>query len=325
MKSTRRAFSAISLAILACGTSAVALAQPAYPNRPIKLIVPYTAGGSSDVIARMIGDKLQQAWGQPVLIDNKPGASAMIGTQMVIKSPADGYTVLVHNAVLIQQPAIMDKLPFDPFKDLLPVVLTLRTNNLFVVPNDSPAKTFKDFVAMTKANPTRYSYGSYGIGSAAHLHGELLKQQAGLDLEHVAFQGSAPMITNIIGNQLPSAFIDIPSALPHIKKMRPLAVAGVQRLAELPNVPTFTELGYKSFDPMGWHGLFMPAGTPPAIVQKFAAEVSNILRMPDVTAKLKALGVTPGGGTPEEFAQQIKIDAPIYADVAKAANIRVTQ
>lgn len=327
MKLTKRAFHVTALATLAFGPWAMstAVAQPAYPSSPIKMVVPYPAGGASDVVARMIGDKLQQAWRQPVLIDNRPGASGIIGAQAVIKSPADGYTVLVHNTVLIQLPAVLDKPPFDPLRDLLPVVMTLRTNNIFVVPNDSPAKTFKEFVALAKAHPTQYSYGSYGIGSGAHLHGELLKQQAGLDLAHVPFMGSAPIVTNLSGGHLPSAFIDIPSALPHIKSMRPLAVAGAQRIPELPDVPTFTELGYHSFDSVGWHGLFLPAGSPPAIAQKLAKEVGNILRMPDVAAKLKTLGVLPGGGTPEEFAQQLKADASIYAKIAKSANIRVTQ
>lgn len=327
MKLTKRGFHSIALALLTLGPWAVstAVAQPAYPSRPIKMVVPYPAGGASDVVARMIGEKLQQVWGQPVVIDNRPGASGIIGAQAVIKSPADGYTVLVHNTVLIQLPAVLEKPPFDPLKDLLPVIMTIQTNNLFVVPNDSPSKTFKEFVALAKANPTQYSYGSYGIGSGAHFNGELLKQQAGIDLAHVPFQGSAPMITNLIGGQLPSAFIDIPSALPHIKSMRPLAVAGAQRIPELPNVPTFTELGYHSFDTVGWHGLFLPAGTPPAIAQKLSKEVGNILRMPDVAAKLKTLGVMPGGGTPEEFLQQLKADASIYAKIAKSANIRVTQ
>lgn len=327
MKPTRRAIHRLALALpigLAIAATP-ALAEPTYPSRPIRMVVPYPAGGASDVVARMIADKLRLALGQPVIVDNRPGASGIIGTQAVAKAPADGYTILVHNTVLIQQPAVMEKLPFDPFADLMPVVMTLRTNNLFVVPADSPAKTLGEFVSLAKANPAKYSYGSYGIASAAHFHGELLKQQALIDLAHVPFQGSAPMVTNLAGGQLPSAFIDIPSALPHMKSLRPLAVAGTQRIPELPQVPTFTELGYRSFEPMGWHGLFVPAGTPPEIARKLAVEVSGILRMPDVVDRLKAMGVTPGGGTPEAFAAQIRADAPVYAEIAKKADIRVTQ
>lgn len=327
MNPTRRAIHRIAFALPLClaWAGSTAMAEPAYPSRPIRMVVPYPAGGASDIVARMIGDKLRQAWGQPVIVDNRPGASGIIGTQAAVKAPADGYTILVHNTVLIQQPAVMEKLPFDPFTELMPVVLTLRTNNLFVVPNDSPAKSLAEFVALARANPAKYNYGSYGIASAAHFHGELLKQQAAVDLAHVPFQGSAPMFSNIAGGQLSSAFIDIPSALPNIRSMRPLAVAGTQRLPELPQVPTFTELGYRSFEPSGWHGLFLPAGTSPDIARKLAQEVSSILRMPDVVEKLRALGVTPGGGTPEAFAAQIKSDAPIYAEIAKKADIRVTQ
>ena len=161
---------AAALLLISYAVGSTAFADAAYPTRPIKLVVPYPAGGASDAVARMIGEKLQQAWGQPVMIDNRPGASGMIGTQAVTRAPADGYTVLVHNTVLIQQPAVMEKLPYDPFSDLLPVVLTLRTNNLFVVPGDSPAKTLKEFIGLAKANPKQHNYGSYGIASAAHLH-----------------------------------------------------------------------------------------------------------------------------------------------------------
>lgn len=317
--------STLAIAVFGCCSSVSTFAQATYPNKPVKLVVPYPAGGASDAVARLIADKLQQTWGQPVVVDNKPGASGIIGTQQVVKTAADGYTLLYHNTVLIQQPSLMEKLPYDPFKDLQPVTVTLKTNNLFVVPASSPAKSIKEFIDLAKSQDGQKSYGSYGIGSAAHLHGELFKQQINLDLTHVAFQGSAPMITNLIGNQLPSAFIDIPSALPHIKNLRPLAIAGTQRPPELPNVPTFTELGYKSFEPMGWHGLFLPVGTPNAITQKISKDVNIVLQMPEVIARLKAIGVTPGGGTPEEFAQVIKTDAAIYADIAKTANIRITQ
>lgn len=324
---SRRSIQVSALAFAFLGPLSISSthAQTNYPNKPVKIVVPYPAGGGSDAVARLIADKLQQAWGQPVLVDNKPGASGIIGTQQVVRTAADGYTLLYHNTVLIQQPSMMEKLPYDPLKDLQPVTVTLKTNNLFVVPASSPAKTLKEFIDLARSQTAQGSYGSYGIGSAAHLNGELFKQQTGLDLTHVAFQGSAPMITNLIGNQLPSAFIDIPSALPHMKNLRPLAVAGTQRPPELSHVPTFTELGYKSFEPMGWHGMFLPAGTPSAIAQKISKDVNAVLQMPDVQARLKAMGVSPGGGTPEEFAQVIKADAAIYADITKAANIRITQ
>ena len=201
MKMTKRGFGTTTLALLATGpwTAASVLAKSNYPNRPVKIVVPYPPGGASDMIARMVAEKLQKAWGQPVIVDNKAGASGIIGAHAVARAAADGYTILSHNSVLIQQPAVMEKLPFDPFKDFTPAVLTIKTNNLFAVPIDSPAKTLKEFVEMVKANPGRHNYGSYGIASAAHLHGELFKQQTGIELTHVPFQGSAPMITNLVG------------------------------------------------------------------------------------------------------------------------------
>jgi tripartite-type tricarboxylate transporter receptor subunit TctC len=303
--------------------SGAALAQAGFPDKVIKLIVPYPAGGASDTVARIIGEKMSQSWGQPVIVDNKPGAAGIIGAHLVARAPADGYTVLIHNTSLIQQPYMMDKLPYDPMKDLAPVVRTVLTSNLFVVPLNSPARTMKEFVALAK--DSKFSYGSYGIGSAAHVQGALLNQQTGLDLTHVPYPGSAPMIPNIISNQLSSAFIDVPSAMPHIKSMRPLAVSGTARLAAMPDVPTLTELGFKSFEPIGWHGMLVPAGTPAPVVDKLAAEVTRILRLPDVAAKIDTLGMLPGGGKPEDFSKAIRADSAIYADIIKAANIRVGQ
>lgn len=317
-----RAFvAAASLGLFTAGVAA----QASFPDRVIKLVVPYPAGGASDTVARIIGEKMNQAWGQPVVVDNKPGAAGIIGAHFVARAPADGYTVLIHNTSLIQQPYMMDKLPYDPLKDLMPVVQTALTSNLFVVPLNSPARTMKEFVALAKANPGKYNYGSYGVGSAAHVQGALLNQQTALDLVHVPFQGSAPMIPNLISSQLSGAFIDVPSALPHIKSMRALAISGPSRIPTLPDVPTFGELGFKSFEPIGWHGMLVPAGTPAAVTEKLAAEVTRILRLPDVAAKIEALGVLPGGGKPADFARAMRSDSAIYADIIKAANIRVGQ
>lgn len=304
-------------------STASAQDQADYPSRSITLVVPYPAGGATDVLARFIGGKLQESWGQSVVIQNKPGASGIIGAQHVAQAAADGYTVLVGVTSMIQQPAMMSSLPFDPLTDFAPVVQTAHTSNLFLVPPDSPAKTMKDFVAMAKSNPEQYNFASWGPGSSAHIHGELLNQQADLDLTHIPFQGSAPVMTNLIGGQITSAFVDIPSATPHLKSVQALAVTGPARLASLPDVPTFTELGYKSFEPRGWHGLFLPAATPQPIVQKLSAEINRILRLPDTEETIKALGMTRGGGTPEEFAAAMRTDAAIYAEIIKEADIKM--
>lgn len=318
----RRAFAIGSLALLA---SLGAQAQATYPSQPIKLIVPYPAGGATDALARTVGQKLSEAWSQPVLVDNKVGAAGTIGNGLVAKAPADGYTVLVGITALIQQPSLMDKLTYDPLKDFAAVTLIARSPSMFAVPADSPAKTLKEFIALAKANPGKYSYGTYGAGTSSHIQGSLLNMQAGLDLTHVPFNGSAPLLTNLVGGQVPSAFIDSASARPHLKSIRPLAVTGTQRMHGLPDVPTFQELGYHSFDPYGWFGVFVPAATPQPVVQKLSDEINKILRQPDVSAKIEALGLQVAGGKPDEVQKILRGDAAIYAKIIKEASIKLSQ
>jgi tripartite-type tricarboxylate transporter receptor subunit TctC len=308
---------------LAALLAAPAAAQAPYPSQPLKLIVPYPAGGATDTLARTIGQKLQEAWGQTALVENRPGAGGPIGNGFVAKAPADGHTVLIGITALIQQQSLMEKLPYDPLKDLVPVTMIARSPSMLAVPLDSPAKDLKSFIAMVKASPGKYNFGSYGAGTSSHIQGALLNMQAGIDLVHVPFQGAAPLVTNLVGGQLASAFIDSASARPHLKSMRPLAVTGTQRMPGLPDVPTFAELGYQSFDPYGWFGVFLPAATPAPVVQKLSDEIDRILRLPEVTAKIEALGLQVGGGKPEEFQKVVRTDAAIYARIIKDANIRL--
>jgi tripartite-type tricarboxylate transporter receptor subunit TctC len=321
----RRAALAAALGILlAPAGTAWAQAAP-YPSQTIKFIVPYPAGGATDTLARTVAQKLGEAWGQPVVVENKVGASGTIGNNLVAKANPDGYTVLVAITALIQQQSLMDKLPYDPLKDFAPVTFIARSPSMFAVPLDSPAKSLKEFIAMAKANPGKLSYGTYGAGTSSHIQGSLLNLQAGLDLTHVPFNGAAPLVTNLVGGQLPSAFIDSASARPHLKSIRPLAVTGTQRIPGMPDVPTFVELGYHSFDPYGWFGLFLPANTPPAIAQKMSDEVNRILRLPDVTARIEGLGLWVAGGRPDEVRKTMNADAAIYAKIIKDANIRLNQ
>ena len=321
----RRAALAAALGILlAPAGTAWAQAAP-YPSQTIKFIVPYPAGGATDTLARTVAQKLGEAWGQPVVVENKAGASGTIGNNFVAKASPDGYTVLVAITALIQQQSLMDKLPYDPLKDFAPVTLIARSPSMFAVPLDSPAKSLKEFIAMAKANPGKLSYGTYGAGTSSHIQGSLLNMQAGLDLVHVPFNGAAPLVTNLVGGQLPSAFIDSASARPHLKSIRPLAVTGTQRIPGMPDVPTFVELGYHSFDPYGWFGLFLPTNTPAAIAQKMSDEVNRILRLPDVTARIEGLGLQVGGGKPDELRKTMNGDAAIYAKIIKDANIRLNQ
>ena len=312
---------AVASSVFSCSS---ALAQASFPSRPIKIVVPYPAGGATDILARMTAQKLQEAWGVTVMVENKTGASGTVGNNMVAKAPADGYTVLMAITAIIQQPTLM-KLPYDAIKDFAPVTQIAKSPSMLAVPLSSPAHSLKEYIALVKAHPGEYDFGSYGAGTSSHIQGSLLNLQAGLDLVHVPFQGAAPMITNLVGGQLTSAFVDSASGRALLKSYRPLAVTGVQRMSTLPDVPTFKELGYKDFDPIGWFGLFLPAATPPSIVKKYADEVNRILPLPDVTARIEGLGLWVGGGKSEEFAQTVKSDAAVYAKIIKDANIKISQ
>lgn len=317
---SRRHFTAAGLALLA----APAFAQGSYPSQPLKFIVPYPAGGATDTLGRTLAQKLQESWGQNVIVENKPGAAGTIGNNLVAKAAPDGYTVLIAITALIQQPSLLDKLPYDALKDFTPVTMIARSPSMLAVPLSSPAKTLKDFIAMVKAQPGKHNFGSYGAGTSSHIQGALLNMQAGLDLVHVPFQGAAPLVTNLVGGQLSAAFVDSASARAQLANIRPLAVTGTSRMPGLPDVPSFLELGYHSFDPYGWFGVFLPAGAPPAITQKLAEEVERILRLPDVTARIEGLGLQVGGGRPEEFQKTVRNELGLYAKIIKDANIRLT-
>ena len=318
---TRRAL-AVILALFATH-GVLAQDTAAYPSQPVRIVVPYPPGGATDTLARMVAARHQDSWKQTVVVENKPGASGTIGNDLVAKAPRDGYTVLLGITALVQVPALMPKLPYDVLKDLQPLVQVASTNSVFLVPASSPANTLKEFIAQAKARPGTVNYGSYGIGTSSHIQGSLLNLQAGVDLTHVPYKGAAPLLQDLRGGQLSSAFIDMATARPHLEAMKPLAVTGSQRNRTLPNVPTFAELGFHSFEPIGWFGMFMPSGVAPSIAARFTAEVSRILHLPDVVARIEALGMTPGELKGEEFARVVKSDAAVYARIIKDANIRL--
>ena len=326
MKNTltrRTVLTAAALAATLC--AAPALAQASFPSsQPIKLIVPYPAGGATDILARMMAQKLGEAWSASVLVENKPGAGGTIGNNVVAKAAPDGHTVLLAITAIIQQPSLMT-LPYDPLKDFAPITQVAKSPSMFAVPLNSPANSLKDFVAQVKASPGKFNFGSYGAGTSSHIQGSLLNMQAGLDMVHIPFQGAAPLVTNMIGGQLTSAFIDSASARAHLKSLKPLAVTGTQRMPALPDVPTFKELGYHSYEPIGWFAMFLPANTPAAIVTKYNEEANRILRQPDVVAKIEGLGLWVGGGKPEDLALIVKEDAAVYAKIIKDANIKISQ
>jgi len=306
-----------SLALLGAGA---AQAQTAYPTQPIKFIVPYPAGGATDVLARMVAQKMQESWQQTVIVENKPGAGGTIGNNQVAKAPADGYTVLFGIVALVQQISLM-KLPYDPIKDFAPISRVAISPSVLAASPTLPINNLAEFTSLVKANPGKHSIGSYGPGTSAHLQGALLNLQSGLDLMHVPYQGGAPLVTAMIGGQLSSAFFDAGSSKQHLPKFKLLGVTGTERLSWLPNVPTLKEQGLHSYEPMGWFGLFLPAATPKPVVDKFSAETQRILKLPDVREKIEAMGLIPGGETTENFAKVMKSDAEIYARIIRDAKI----
>ncbi len=306
-----------SLALLGTGT---AWTQTQYPSQPIKFVVPYPAGGATDVLARMVAQKMQESWQQPVVVENRPGAGGTIGNNQVAKAPADGHTVLFSIVALVQQMTLM-KLPYDPIKDFAPISRVAISPSVLAASPTLPVNNLAEFTSFVKANPGKHSIGSYGPGTSSHLQGALLNLQSGLDLMHVPYQGGAPLVTAMVGGQLSSAFLDAGSSKQHLPKFKLLGVTGTERLSWLPNVPTLKELGLNSYEPMGWFGLFLPAATPKPVVDKFSAETQRILQLPDVREKIEAMGLIPGGESTENFAKVVKSDADVYARIIRDAKI----
>jgi tripartite-type tricarboxylate transporter receptor subunit TctC len=320
MKLNTRRTALATLAALGLLASTPTWAQAAYPSQPIKLVVPYPAGGATDTLARVIAQKIQENWNNPVVVENRAGAGGTIGNNFVAKAAPDGHTVLLAITAIIQQPTLM-QLPYDPVKDFQPITrVAISPSMLAVQPSDS-AKDLKGFIAQVKANPGKYNFGSYGAGTSSHIQGELLNTQAGLDMVHVPYQGAGPLVAAMLGGQLPAAFIDSATARPHLKSFKVLAVTGPSRMPALPDVPTFAEQGLHSYEPLGWFGLLMPAGVPKPVLDKFAAEAARVLKLPDVRERIEGLGLFVGGETPEEFAKVMRSDAEVYAGIIKQAKI----
>ncbi|HSF57914.1 MAG TPA: tripartite tricarboxylate transporter substrate binding protein [Candidatus Binatia bacterium] len=312
------AFSAALLFIAAGG----ALAQN-YPTKPITMIVPFPPGGTTDILARTVGQKLTEAWGQQTVVDNRPGAGATLGAGLAAKASPDGYTVLmgaVHHTIA---PGVYKKLPYDFQKDFAPITIVAEVPNVLVVNPSLPAKTVKELIAHAKANPGKLTYGSNGLGTAHHVIGENFKLQAGVDIVHVPYKGSGPAVTDLLGGQISMMFDTVTSALPHIKagKLRPLAVTTAKRSTALPDVPTLAEAALPGFDIGSWFGVLAPVKTPKEITAKLNAEIVKILNMPDVKNRLLEIGAEPVGNTPEQMAARIKEETVKFAQIAKQANV----
>ncbi|NDZ17770.1 tripartite tricarboxylate transporter substrate binding protein (plasmid) [Variovorax sp. WS11] len=277
-----------------------------------------------DTMTRLIGAQLSASLKQPVVVENRPGASGTIGADAVAKSSADGYTALVGVTSLIQTPYLIPRLPYDIFKDLSPVLMLARGANIVVVPADSPVNTLQEFVSMVKANPGKHNYGTYGNGTTAHIFGDSFNRQAGMDLVHVPFKSSSQMLAAVIGGQLSAGFPDAASALPQVAagKLKALAITGNQRYKAIANVPTFAEAGFKGFELYGWYGVFVPAGTPRANIDKLSAEIAHIVRTPEVASRFEDLGLFVTATGPDAFAAEMRADSQVWGRAIRAGNIR---
>lgn len=300
-----------------------ALAQ--YPNKPIKIVVPYPPGGSTDVVARLIGQKLQETWKQPVVVENRAGASGMIGTDIVAKSAPDGYTLLLAasgpQAVNI---SLFPKIPYDPVKDFAPITLVVSLPLLMVAPTSLPANNAREFIAWARDNKDKANYCSIGPGTPSHLAGELFKSMTGADVAHIPYKGSGPALIDTMGGVCSVLFDSALSSGPHVKsgKLKVLATGSKARLGSWPDVPTLAESGLPGYEAYTWGALVAPAGTPRDIVARLQAEVSRILALPDVKQKLEAQGAIPEGGSSEQLATFIQAEIGKWAKVIKDGNIK---
>ncbi len=298
----------------------------AYPTKPIRLVVPFPPGGATDILARNVAQKLTEAWGQQVIVDNRPGAGGNIGSELVAKSAPDGYTLEMGTVgTHAINASLYAKMPYDHVKDFVPVILVAGVPNVLVVNPSVPVNSVAELISYAKANPGKLNFASSGNGTSIHLSGELFKVMAGVQITHIPYKGSAPAMQDLLGGQVQLMFDNLPPSLPQIKagKLKALAVTSATRAAALPDVPTMAEAGLPGFEASSWFGVLAPAGTPPAIVAKLNAEIGKWLASPEAKEKLLALGANAAGGTPEDFAKHIQAETAKWAKVVKESGAKV--
>lgn len=309
----------------AFGLAGATQAASDFPNKSVRVVIPFPAGGGTDIIGRLVGKGLQEAWGQTVVVDNVAGAGGQIGGSQVARATPDGYTAMVGITSLIQQPALYKNLPYDAFKDFQPISILGYSSDLLMVPADSPVNSVDDLIKAAKARPGQLSLGSYGTGTSSHLHVELFKHLNGVDMVHVPYKGAAPEVVDLMGGQLHAAFVDVTSASPHLKsgKIKVLAVTGGSRVSIAPEAPTLKELGQNGFEANGWFAFFLPANTPKPVVDEYAQEVMRIVKTPEMIERLQSMSLRPGGTTPEETAQIMMRDGKGWASIVERANVKL--
>ena len=323
--SRRRALGATAALALAPGLAPGLARAQAYPSKPVRLIVPYSAGGGADTTARLIAPKLQEALGQTIVVENKPGAGGMIGDEIVAKAAPDGHTLLIGAFAHAVNPALFPKMPFRTPEDFAPVSLLVTVPELMVITPSHPAKTVAELVALAKAEPGKLSYASSGNGSAQHLAAELFKMRTGTDIQHVPYKGGSLAVADVAAGHVPFYFGNMSAALPQARggRVRPLAVTSAARSPAAPEVPTLAEAGVPNCEISEWNALIAPAGTPPAVIARLHAEIAKIMRLEEMKAKFADLGADAIGSTPDELAAFLRAEMTKWAEVVKAANIKV--
>jgi tripartite-type tricarboxylate transporter receptor subunit TctC len=321
VKNMLAAFAGVAFAL-----SASLAAGQAWPSKPIKWIVPFAPGGTTDILARTVGEKLAIALGVPVVIENKPGAGGGVGAEFTAKAAPDGYTIMGGTiSTHAINASLYDKLPYDPVKDFAPITLIARVPNLLVVNPAVPAKDVKELIALLKTNPGKYTFASSGNGTSQHLSGELFKLMAGVEMQHIPYKGSPPALQDVVGGQVTMTFDNITTAWPLAKagKLRALAVTTAKRSSIAPDVPTLAESGLPGFEIGSWQGVFAPAGTPAPIVRRLNTEIVKILNLPEVNEKLAGLGAEIVADSPEEFAALVKFEIVKWSDVVRKSGAKV--
>ena len=313
------------LAGMLMAIAAPVAAQPAYPNKPIRFITPYPPGGGTTIVARMVGQKLSEAWGQPVLVENRPGGDTIIGSDAVAKAPPDGYTIMLSGSTHVTINLLHRDVPFDAIKDFAPVATLTSGEELMVLHPAVPANTLQEFIALAKSKPGKLNYSSAGIGVTNHLASELFNYMAGVKIQHIPYKGGGQALTDLIGGQV-QMFMNNPlTILPHVKsgKVKPIAISGETRLAAIPQVPTFTEAGLPGFDVRFWYGVLAPSATPKIVIDKLSIEIGKILAAPEFKESLASQGFDPYYTTPEKMAEVIKAEYAKNAKIIKIANIKL--
>jgi len=319
-----RSLFACTSAVVLAALSPVAAAQN-YPTKPIRLVVPFPAGGTTDILARAAAQKLSEALGQQVVVDNRPGAGGNIGADIVAKSAPDGYTLLMGTVgTHAINPSLYTKMPYDHFKDFVPVVLVAGVPNVLVVTPSLPVNSVQDLIKLAKDKPGQINFASSGSGTSIHLSGELFKTMTGVEMTHVPYKGSSPALTDLMGGQVQLMFDNLPSALPQIRggKLRALAVTSTKRAPALPDVPTMAESGLPGFEASSWFGVLAPAGTPPAVVTRINTEINKWLQSPEAREQLLGQGAEAAGGSPQQFVAHIRAETEKWAKVVKASGAK---